>query len=389
MIFWAFAGLLTAVAVGLLLLPLLRRTGETLPRQAYDLNVYRDQLGEVERDLDRGVLTEDQAAAARTEIERRLLGAAERQPETAREVRGKGPSSRRAGLLAAGLALGLPAGAFSLYLLIGAPGVPSIPLAERATTADDPTDMATLVERLARRLAANPEDPQGWRLLARSYGQLGRFDEAAAAFRQAIARGGEDAETWASLGEMLTAATGGLVTPEARQAFATALRHNPDDPRARYYGGLAFAQDERFQDALGVWQSLQADSPLDAPWRNLLEQQIARTQAALGIEGGGAPTPAPAPGPTAEDRAAAADMTADERAAFIRSMVDRLATRLENEPDDLDGWLRLTRAYTVLGERDKATEALDRATELAAKLPADAPERKAIESARAALARDG
>ena len=74
MIFWLFAGLLTAVAVGLLLLPLVRRTDETPPRQAYDMTVYRDQLTELERDLERGVLSPDQAAAARTEVERRLLG---------------------------------------------------------------------------------------------------------------------------------------------------------------------------------------------------------------------------------------------------------------------------------------------------------------------------
>jgi len=385
MTFWLFAGLLTALAVGLLLLPLLRRAGTTLPRQAYDLTVYRDQLAEVERDVERGVLTPDQAAAARTEIERRLLGAAESQPEADGGGRDKEPGGRRPGLLSAGLALGLPAGALSLYLLLGAPGVPSIPLAERPNTEGSPTDMAQLVDQLAGRMAANPDDPQGWRLLARSYGQLGRFDEAAAAYRQAIARGGADAETWASLGEVLTAGADGMVTPEARQAFATALQQNPNDPRARYYGGLAYAQDDRFKEALEVWRSLEADSPPDAPWRNLLEQQIARTQETLGMEGGSAP----APGPTAQDRAAAAEMAPEQRAAFIRSMVERLATRLESEPDDLDGWLRLIRAYTVLGERDKATEALERATALAAELPADAPEHKAIDSARAALAGDG
>lgn len=385
MIFWLFAGLLTAVAVGLLLLPLLRPTGVTLPRQAYDLTVYRDQLAEVGRDLERGVLTQDQAAAARTEIERRMLGAAEGQPEAARDGRDKTPSDRRPGLLTAGLALGLPAGALSLYLLLGAPGMPSVPLAERTASADKQSDMAALVEQLAERMAAKPDDPQGWRLLARSYSQLGRLDEAAAAFSQAIARGGADAQTWASLGEVLTAAADGLVTPEARQAFAAALKQDADDPRARYYGGLAYAQDDRFKEALEVWQSLAAETPPDAPWRNLLEQQIARTQETLGMAGGSTP----APGPTAQDRAAAADMAPDERAAFIRSMVERLAGRLASEPDDLDGWLRLTRAYTVLGERDKATQALERATELAAKLSADAPEHKAIESARAALAGDG
>ena len=294
--------------------------------------------------------------------------------------------------LACGLALLLPAAALGLYATIGAPSVPSLPFAERQAPGGDPGDLASLVEGLAQRMAKTPDDPAGWALLGRTYLNLGRFDEAARAFRQAIDRGDDGPGAWASLGEALTAANDGQVVAEARQAFAETLERDGADPRARYYAGLGLAQDGRTEEALAVWQALAADTPADASWRGLLEQQIANSRAALGLPAeqvatapGTAPGTTEPPGPSAGDVAAAAEMTPEERMAFIRSMVERLAGRLAEQPDDLDGWLRLTRAYGVLGERDKAGAALDQAARLAADLPADAPERSAVERARKSL----
>ncbi len=378
MTFWLIAGAMTALAVGLLLPPLLRRPAQSTPRQAYDLSVYRDQLTEVERDVQRGVLTPDQAAAARTEIERRLLAAAGDEPAAKRPARPAG----KPWPLAAGLAAGLPLAALGLYILLGAPGVPGLPLAERERPGAVAQDAVQLVERLAQQMAEAPEDPGGWRLLARAYSELGAFDEAGRALHQAIARGDESADTRAALGEALTAANGGRVVPDARRAFAAALERDPANPRARYYGGLAYAQDDRPDEALRVWQTLARESPADAPWQPFLTEQIARTLATLD----GTSEGSNAPGPSAEDMAAAGEMTSEQRAAFIHSMVERLATRLEAEPNDLNGWLRLTRAYTVLGEREPAAAALARASALAKDLPPDAPQHSAIGRAREALA---
>ncbi len=375
MTLWLIVGIMAALVVALLLWPLFQLSGAPESRRGFDLAVYRDQLAEVERDLDRGVLTEEQAAAARHEIERRLLGVAEATPPD--EAVAAGATSRWTPLLALGLAVVLPVGGVALYVVMGSPQTPSLPFAERPVIEEDaPGDLPRLVEQLARRIAESPEDPRGWRLLGRSYGQLGRYQEAAAAIRQAIAQGEDGAAAWADLGEMLIAANEGVVVPEAAQALAEALKRDPAEPRSRYYSGLVLAQDDRMEQALEVWETLADDGPADAPWNALLGQQIAAARRSLGLPAG----------PDAADMAAAAEMTAKERDAFIRSMVERLATRLKQEPDDLDGWLRLTQAYRVLGERGAAAEALKRAAALVADLPPESAEHDKVARARAALA---
>ncbi|HSR72576.1 MAG TPA: c-type cytochrome biogenesis protein CcmI, partial [Kiloniellales bacterium] len=363
----------------------------------HDLQVYRDQLAELERDLARGLLTEEQAAAARIEIERRLLAADRRAGE---HERAAATPSRPAGRLAAlAVAAGLPLAAFGLYAWLGAPGVPSQPFAERAPEGDH--EFARLAQRLADRLAQEPGDRNGWLLLARTYIQMGRSDRAVTALRRALAQGFDDAEVQGALGEALVMKDEGRVGQAARRAFAAALEADPSDPRARYYAGLALAQDGRFERAIETWSRLAEETPAEAPWRDALIRQIAQAAEASGIEPPEIAAAEPAtprqeappvgqsgvPGPSAADVAAAQEMTDEERAAFIQQMVGRLADRLEREPDDLAGWLRLARAYTVLGERDKADAALGRAEALVAELPADAPERAALESAREALSK--
>lgn len=437
MTFWLIAGAMTMVVIAALLAPLLRRPPSTVARSGYDLVVYRDQLAEVERDLTRGVLNEDQAEAARLEIERRMLAAAESQasdgplvqaedPKPTRTPGGKkrrsakakqatvaasaAPTGATPRLMAACLALILPLAALGLYLTLGQPGMPGVPFAERQGDPENPNDLDGLAGRLAQRLAAGGGEPREWVLLGRTYAELGRYGEAADASRQAIAQGVDDVETRAFFGEMLVAANNGTVVQEARTTFAEVLEQDPGNARALYYAGLALAQDGRLREGLDLWVSLAEASPPGAPWETMLRRQIAEAANDLGIEtpqiaraapsptdepapglapGGQAPSgQAPsgqAPGPSAADVEAAADMSPEERMAFIRSMVDRLASRLEEEPEDLDGWLRLARAYTVLGETGKADEALERADGLVAQLPPEAPERSAVEQARRAL----
>jgi cytochrome c-type biogenesis protein CcmH len=265
--------------------------------------------------------------------------------------------------------------------------VPSVPFADRQL--QDPADreFARLVEQLSERLAENPEDSRGWLLLARSYSSLGRYTESAGAYRQAIDRGRNEAEVQASLGEVLVAANRGLVVPEAGRAFAAALEQDPGNPRARYYAGVALAQRGRVREALEVWRALIDEAPADAPWVPLVEEQIrqaAESQVSADAEDGRA---APGPELSAEEIETAARMSPQERAAFVRSMVERLASRLEKNPNDLDGWHRLGRAYSALGETAKARAALERAAELASGLPPEAPQRRAVEAALAALPR--
>jgi cytochrome c-type biogenesis protein CcmH len=405
MTFWLLAGGLSALAIALLLWPLLRRPAAAAPRQAYDLNVYRDQLAEVEREAAEGNLGVEQAAAARAEIEHRLLAAAETAVPAPGDP-GKPGTIGRAVTWSLALALGIaiPLAAIGLYLQLGNPGVPSLPFAERPVP-EAPAEnvagqeMETLAAGLAARLAEDPDNRDGWLLLGSSYAQLQQFDAAAQAYRRAIAQGFDDADTQSALGEMLAAQAGGTIGPEARDAFAAALEHDPNDPRARYYAGLALSQDDRPAEAIEIWLGLLRQSTAEAPWRPVVARQIREAAASLGIEApeipvapdvapdsaGGVPRMGAQPGPSAVDVEAAGEMSSEDRAAFIRSMVARLAERLEAEPGDFQGWLRLAQAYGVLGEADRAKTALARAEAVIRELPEGAPERAQLEAARKAL----
>ncbi len=230
------------------------------------------------------------------------------------------------------------------------------------------------VRALARALESRPNDVEGWALLGRSYVGLQQFPEAVDALGRAHALAPDRADIAASYGEARVAAADGRVTDEARSVFAGVLAADPREPRARFYLGLAKAQGGDVRGALQDWVDLVALSPADAPWLAAVREQIARAAGELGVDVaslspsaeaealGGAPA---GPGPGAGDIEAARQMTPEDRGRMIRSMVERLATRLEASPDDREGWLRLARAYDVLGETDKAAEARARAAALA------------------------
>ncbi|HTO80880.1 MAG TPA: c-type cytochrome biogenesis protein CcmI [Methylomirabilota bacterium] len=366
LLFWVIAAVMLAAAAALLARPLLRARGPGPARADYDLAVYRDQLAEVDRDLTRGVLTADQAAAARLEIERRILAAA---PERGTEMPLPKPNLPRRGLALA-VAIGLPLGALVLYLALGHPELSGPP---PGATVGNQAQIEALVKELAGRMAAKPADPRGWQLLARTYALLGRFPESADAYAQAIAHGAKEAEVQASYGEALTLAANGQVTVAAAQAFDAALAIDPKQPRARYYQALARSQAGKKQEALDLWVKLEAESPPNAEWLGSVDARIKETAAALGLDPATLPgrkppaavAAAPAPGPTAQDMQAAATMTPEERTAFIRGMVGRLAERLKQQPDDLQGWQQLAQSYGVLDDRAGARDAWAKAAALA------------------------
>jgi cytochrome c-type biogenesis protein CcmH len=172
-------------------------------------------------------------------------------------------------------------------------------------------------------------------------GKLGRYDDAVRAWRNAITYAGDSSERRADLGEMMAMAAGGVVTGEAKAEFERALAMNADEVKASYFLGVAAEQDGRTADAASIWKGMLEKAPPDAPWRPLVQAAIARV--------GGT-----APALSDDTMAAAKEMTDTDRNAMIRSMVDRLATRLKQNGGDVEGWLRLVRAYLVMGEREKA-----------------------------------
>ena len=377
--FWVIATLLSAVVAAALVVPLLGKRRRVRDRREYDLAVYRDQLREVDRDLARGVLAEDQARASRIEIERHILAAApDGEPnggDVRRSAAGAAPA-QSPWALAVGVAVLIPAGGFALYLYLGAPELPDAPLAGRSQAlehaARTSSEMGGLLADLAERLRQTPDDLDGWALLARSYRSMDRPQESADAFARAIALSERAPSFLSAYGEMLVAAAGGKVTPEGRRAFEEAVAKDPGDSRARYYIGAAKEQAGDKAGALADWQALVVGADPGAPWLEDISREMARVAAELGVEITIAappttPTTPAAPvqrGPSAADVEAVSEMTPDERQEMIRTMVEGLAERLAQQPDDLQGWLMLARSYSALGEDEKAREARARAEAL-------------------------
>jgi cytochrome c-type biogenesis protein CcmH len=161
---------------------------------------------------------------------------------------------------------------------------------------------------------------------------------------------GPAAEREADLGEALTGAQNGIVTTEAREAFERALRLDPREVRSRYFLGLAAEQDGRPKEAAAVWRALLAEASADAAWAGFVRESLAR------VDPGAA---AFQPGPSADDVAAASEMSPEQRNTMVRGMVSQLAERLKQDGTDVEGWLRLLRAYMVLGDKEQARAAAD------------------------------
>lgn len=341
---WFVFALMTAAAIFAVLWPLGR---STQARGGSDLAVYRDQLEEIARDRAEGRIGEAEADAARTEVSRRLIAAADAAEKEA-PASGATPVWRRRAAALIGLVL-LPIGASALYLTLGSPQVPGQPLAERRAAAQQDTSIETLIARVEAHLEKNPNDARGYEVIAPVYLRMGRFADAVNARRKAIALAGESAQRQADLGEALAALGNGVITADAKAAFERALELDRNDLKALYFIGLAAEQDGDRKKAAAIWLSMLKDAPPGAPWLPMVSEALTRV--------GGVPpklAETKQPGPTVEDIAAATQMSEQDRGEMIRGMVARLAERLKEDSGDVAGWQRLLRAYMVLGDRDKA-----------------------------------
>ena len=359
--FWMVAGLLILVALAALLRPLVWRAGRGAGEGEAVVAMFRRQLADIDTELAQGRLASDEAAAARTEIARRMLAAADREHEEVDLDAANTPeASWRVGT-AVGVAGILPAAALAIYFAVGAPAAinpPATASTARGAGQHAVPELAAVADQLKARLEREPDHPEGWVLLGRTLTSLQRFDEARDAYGRAIAFKPNEPQLHAELGEVLVLTAGGTVTPAAEAEFAK----SGDDPRARFYGAEAALQRGDNAAAKTALQALLADAPADAPWRKAVAARLA--EIAPGEQPAGTKT-----GPSAQDIAAARSMSPEERQAMIRSMVERLAARLEQHPDDKEGWARLAHAYEVLGDTDKAQTARARAEAVGAPPP--------------------
>jgi cytochrome c-type biogenesis protein CcmH len=326
---WISFAILTAMAASAILRPFWRArpTAEASPR---DLEVYKQQLQEVEDEAARGLLGEAEAQAARIEVSRRILAAAG-------DASSPGQEKLRSALTPYVLAGLLPLIALSLYMAFGSPHLPSQPFSARLPSDHDSVE--GLVARVERRLQSHPDDGMGWSVVAPVYMRMGRYAEAAEAFRNAARLLGDSADRFANLGEAVALANQGAVNDEARQAFDKALTIDAEHPKSRFWLAIAEEQAGRPAQAIAIYEKLlQRELPDNVV--TVIRNRLAALQ-----------------GKPAQDATPTAGGNVD--AEQINRMVSGLAERLKADGSDLGGWLMLVRAYTVLGRKDDALSALN------------------------------
>ncbi|MFV0385857.1 c-type cytochrome biogenesis protein CcmI [Paracoccus sp. (in: a-proteobacteria)] len=378
--FWLLCALVTLIIGTAIAAPLLRRDRSGAePAAAYDLRVYRDQLREVERDLERDVITSDEAGRLRNEIGRKVLDAD-------RRMSGEGAASDHgAGLAAIAVLAALMAGAVGLYLREGVPGAPDLPLAERLAMAERayaarpaqaeaeaqaparpapapaPNPVyAALVEKLREAVAKKPDDPQGLTLLATSEMRLGNMVAARKAQQHLVELRGKDASAGElmQLSALMMEAAGGLITPESEQALARSLQKDPAQPQSLYLLGMLQLQNGRPDRAFPIWRQLLEQGPEDASWIALVRNRMPELAWLAGQPDYVPPGPrmAALPGPDAAAVEATQDMTPAERQQMIAGMVSRLEDRLASEGGSPEEWARLISSLAVIGNAGHAHE---------------------------------
>lgn len=341
---------MTAAAALSVLVPLARRKAEVAPlAETEDEAVYKEQLAAIDNELARGLIDKDAADAARTETARRLLAAHDRKSTS--QV-----SARNVWRLRAGQAVALvflPVAALGLYLFIGSPELPDQPLQARLNEPAEDQPVEVLVARVEAHLAQNPEDGQGWAVVAPVYMNIGRPLDAVRSYANALRLLGERADWLTDMGEAMTVANENIISEQARQIFERAVALEPAAVKPRFFLAIALGQEGRTEEAITAWETLLRDGDPQAAWVPAARGELAR------LTGSEPPLAPRLRGPDQQDVAAARDMTDEGRQAMIQSMVEGLAERLEVDGGSTAEWGQLLRAYMVLGERDKALAALE------------------------------
>ncbi len=380
MTFWIVSAALALISTLWIGWALLRPRGEAEERGALDMQIYRDQLGAVEKDLARGVVTEEEGDRLRTEIKRRIL---EADKSRGAETRAAPRALSFAAAAIGGIAV--IGGAFAIYEAIGAPGYGDQPLAKRLADAEqarrnrssqaeyeaqmppspapeiDP-QYAELIEKLRAAVVERPDELEGWVLLARNEAQLGNLPAAHAAQARVIALKGEGAtsQDYTTHAAMLIQAAGGVVSQEADQALNGALQLDPKNPIARYYAGLMHLQTGRPDQAFSFWEPLLREGPPTAPWIPIIRARLESVAYMAGMldyqlpPEAGLVNPHGAGGPSLEDMQAAQEMSEEDRQEMIQGMVDQLGRRMAEEGGPPSDWAKLIRAHGVLGNTERA-----------------------------------
>ena len=357
MALWIIFALMTIVTLVCVMYPVLRsgkaQVTEQDEQNAYDSAVYRDQLAELERDGERGLINEKEKEAALNEVSRRLLAA----QESFQQAPSFTVSKTRTGQAVAIVSVLAIAGISGLfYKKIGRPELPDLPQEQRIANASKTGDMPALIMQVQRFLEKNPKDIRGWNVLAPALKKAGRYDEAAQAYSQIMQIDRPTPPVLVDYAESLLMANRGQPTDKIRQALKSAIALDEKYPKSRFYWAMILQQDGKRDEALVEWRKLLEQNPKNLQLQMAVQRQIAALTP-------GKSNDAKMPTLDKSQREAAAAMTPKERQAMIASMVQRLADRLKENGKDLEGWRRLIRARMIMGDKKAAASDLKTAQE--------------------------
>ncbi len=376
MTLWFILTLLTIMAVALLAWPFWNG-GRGSSGTSSD--VYRAQLSEIEREEAAGIVSADDARMARIEVQRRLIASAEEEGQAT-----SNSSATQAEKIAFfGTSALVAFGSLSIYLLVGQPNLDTPQMRSQSeqdrpanaagSVAEDPLSAEAIndiISTLETQLADKPANVEGWRILGWTKFQKGDYAGASDAYARALELKPDMPLILSAYGEALIMAQGGIVDNRARSALRKAVSFDPGDVRARFLLGIAKQQDGDAAGAIEDWLALLENGSVDDPWYWDVRARIIALSESAQIDITDRLPPAPRMrGPTQEQIDAAAAMSPEEQQAMIESMVSRLAGRLRQNPDDIEGWIRLIGAYKVLGREDKARSALSEAQTIFADNP--------------------
>ncbi len=342
-LFIGLAALLTLLVVAWFIRPLLGTPKSNgVSAEKLNASIHRDQLAALEADLARGVISKQDFETTRDELQLRLLDDTESFEATPAQNHASFWSSKRT---AVALAVSLPVLALGVYLKLGTPAAIN-PQVSAASQTNDP-QVQQMIDSLVAKLKANPDNPEGWAMLARSYKVMGRLAEAQQAYAKAGPAVHGNPDMLVDYAEILAVMANNNFIGEPKKLVDEALALNPQHPMALMMAGVAAYQHTDFNGAVAAWTKLLVLLPPGSPDAQQIEANIADAQAKGGMTKGESNQLPPVP------EGAAAGMTQ----ANVNQMVDRLAERLKNNPDDLAGWARLARAYKVQGRLEEAASA--------------------------------
>ena len=337
---------ITLLAMAVVAVPLFwNRKTAPVESGVFDVAVYRDQLAELDRDVERGVIDAGEAGRARNEISRRLLAAEKERKEKSEKPETAAPASMA--VMLAGLVM-IPVVAGLFYARLGRPDLPDAPQTKRLASALKTGDINAMVFQVEKALQKRPDDIRGWSAIAPVYMRLRRYDDAANAYGEILRLRPPDPETLTSYAEAVLLSGNTKMMGQVKRALKTAISLDGKYAKARFYWALVLQQEGNRDEALAQWRKLLAQSGQKPQLKAVIQQRIAELTGDSGkIQA-----------LNQEQRKAAADMTPEQRRQMIASMVERLAGRLKENGNDLDGWLKLLRVRMVLGQKDKAVAAL-------------------------------